>query len=347
MSLSPAHIVAPHRPIRLHSIVYDSDHCKPVIKVNTMKVCIFGSGGVGGYFGARLAQSGMDVTFISRGKHREQMLEKGLKVSSICGDCMLENVHAIENPANAAPYDLALVGVKAWQVTDAAKQLKGALSPDGVAIPLQNGIEAPDRLAAVLGEDHALAGLCGLVSFLEAPGHIQHVGIDPFIRIGEKDGTRSKRVEELAAQLDQADGMTVTAPEDIRVALWLKFIFIVGMSGIGSITRAPIGVSREYPETRKILEACITEAYDVGCAKGVSLPPDAVERTLKNISNSPPAVTASMQRDIIDGKPSELFDQNQAVSRFGKQEGVATPINDFISAALQPLEDRARGKVEF
>ncbi len=312
-----------------------------------MKVCIFGSGGVGGYFGARLAKAGMDVTFVARGAHHTAMSENGLKLTSICGDLFLDGVNSVEAPADNAPYDIVILAVKAWQVEDAAVTLKDTLSVNGVVIPLQNGVEAPDILANVLGEAQVLTGLCGIVSFLKEPGHVHHIGIEPFIQIGERNGLQSNRVESVAAALNVAQGMKVTVPDDIRLALWKKFLFIVAMSGIGSITRAPIGITRENVETRKLMVDCVNEVYEVGLAHGIALPSDAVDRTMAMIDAAPPEATASMQRDIMQGKPSELYNQNDAVTRFGDAVGIPTPVNNVITAALLPLERKSRGLIEF
>ena len=312
-----------------------------------MKVCMFGSGGVGGYFGARLVQAGVDVTFVARGKHRSTMLNSGLRVSGISGDLHLQSVTVVEDPKENGPYDLVFLAVKAWQVEDAAKKLIGTLSDSASVVPLQNGVEAPEQLAQLLGEEKSLIGLCGIVSFLKEPGQIFHAGLDPFIQIGELDGTSGKRVDNIIALLNSAAGLTATAPEDVRVSHWLKFIFIVTMSGIGSVTRAPIGITREDTEIRKLMEECANEVYSVGCAHGIALPSDAVERTMNTIDSAPAEATASMQRDIMADKPSELYSQNAAVVRLGKSVNVDTPVNKFISTALVPLENRARGLLEF
>jgi len=312
-----------------------------------VKVCVFGSGGVGAYFGACLARAGVDVTFIARGAHLAVMQSSGLKVSGISGEFHLPTVCAVETPMENAPYELVIVAVKAWQVEEAALTLKDTLSDNAMVIPLQNGVEAPDQLAKILGEDRVLTGLCGIVSYLKESGHVYHAGIEPYIQIGERVGAGGDRIDRVLELLKKAEGVTVTAPDDIQVSYWLKFMFIVTMSGIGSITRAPIGVTREHLDTRALMQQCVTEVYTVGCAHGVSLPSDAVERIMKMIMAAPAAATASMQRDIIAGKPSELFFQNTAVTRLGTAVGVETPINQFISSALAAQESRARGQVEF
>jgi len=312
-----------------------------------MKVCIYGAGGVGSYFGARFSQAGFDVTFVARGRNYTALKERGLSLTGMSGELHIKTVNVVENPMDCAPCDIVVVAVKAWQVNETANALAGTLAENGVVIPLQNGVEAPGQLATVLGDDSVLAGLCGIVVYLKEPGHVHHVGVEPFIQIGERAGPPTKRIHELVAKLGCAEAVKVSAPEDMPVALWMKFLFIVAMSGVGAVTRAPIGITRENPETRSLLEACIRETYEVGCAAGVSLPDDAPDKIMKMIDASPAEATTSMQRDIADGFPSELYNQNEAVVRLGSANGVATPVNKLISASLLPLEQRARGIVDF
>ncbi len=312
-----------------------------------MKVCVYGSGGVGAYFGARLVESGADVTFIARGENLGVMQNAGLKVSGVSGPLHLQNVQVDNNPSRNAPYNLVIVAVKAWQVKEAGAALKGLLAENATVVPLQNGVEASDELAGILGEPAVVTGICGIVSFLKAPGHVYHAGVDPFIKIGERDGSASTRVSEVVEFLNHANGVTASVPDDIRVAYWLKFMFIVTMSGIGSVTRAPIGICRQNPEIRSIMRECATEVLMVARACGIPLQSDSVGNTMKMLDDAPAEATASMQRDIVAGKPSELHYQNSAVSRLGKRFGVATPVNDFISAVLKPQEDRARSETEF
>ncbi len=312
-----------------------------------MKICIFGAGGVGGYFGGRLAEAGEDVHFVARGAHAEAMRKHGLTVSSVGGDVKLDSVNVIQSPRSAGPFDIVLVGVKAWQVIEAAESIKGSVADYGVVIPLLNGVEASEQLVSVLGPDNVVEGLCGIVAYIEQPGHINHVGLDPFIQLGERDGSSSARLAEVVSLFNRAKGITASLPEDMRVALWRKFLFIVAMSGVGAVTRAPIGVSRSIPATRKLLIGCVTEAATVGRALGVPLPDDIVDGVMKVVDGAPAEATASMQRDIASGKPSELATQNAAVVRLGTEVNIDTPINEFISAALTPLERRARGDVSF
>lgn len=310
-----------------------------------MRLAIMGSGGVGGYFGARLAEAGHEVTFIARGEHLAAMRREGLSVSSIEGDLHLSRVSATDDPHEVGIVDTVLVAVKAWQVMEAAEAIRPLVGPETLVVPLENGVEAADTLAEALGEPHVLEGLCGILAWKAAPGHIKHAGVSPFVRFGERDNRKSQRCERLKAAFDATRGVTTEIPDNIQAAVWSKFLFICAMSGIGSITRAPIGVTRRLPETRVMIQQVLTEIAAVARARGVALPEDAEARALGFIDALPEASTASMQRDIMAGRPSELSSQNGAVVRLGREAGVDTAVNALIHAALLPQEREARGAV--
>ncbi|MBE0612723.1 MAG: 2-dehydropantoate 2-reductase [Burkholderiales bacterium] len=312
-----------------------------------MRIAIFGSGGVGGYFGARLAQAGEEVIFIARGEHLKAMQGHGLRVDSLAGNFSLDTVNATDKPDEVGEVDAILVGVKAWQVPEAAEAMRPLVGKNTFIVPLQNGIEAPSKLAAVVGEGHVLGGLCGLISFLVEPGHIRHAGAEPFIAFGELDNRVSDRVKKLQGAIDKAEGAKANVPSDINVAMWDKFMFVAAWSGVGAITRSPLGTFRSQPESREMLGQALTETYEVAQARGVRLALDSVNAMIARYDKLPEAGTASMQRDIMAGRPSELEQQNGAVVRLGKEAGVETPINSFIYHSLLPMERRARGEIQF
>jgi 2-dehydropantoate 2-reductase len=311
-----------------------------------MRIAVFGSGGVGGYFGGRLAQAGEDVVFIARGDHLKAMLKQGLRVDSVNGDFLVKPVQATDDPAQVGIVDVVLVCVKAWQVPDAAEAIRPMVGPDTVALPLQNGLEALAQLAAVLGNQHVLGGLCGLSTFIVGPGHIRHAGADPFIKFGELDNRPSDRVEGLRQAFDRASGLAVEIPPDIQVALWMKFLFITVWSGVGAVTRTPLGVWRSLPETRQMAESALQEIITVARAREIALPDNAMSTIMNMYDSFPPDITSSMQRDIAEGRPSELDAQIGAVVRFGKEVDVVTPLNNFIYATLLPAELQARGELQ-
>jgi 2-dehydropantoate 2-reductase len=311
-----------------------------------MRIAIFGSGSVGGYFGGRLAQAGEDVVFIARGEHLKAMLKSGLRVDSVNGNFVVEPVQATDDPSAIGTVELVIVGVKAWQVPEAAEAMRPIIGPETVVLPLQNGLEAPEKLAEAIGGQHVLGGLCGLFCYVAGSGHIVHAGTDPFVKFGELDNQRSQRVERLLDMFKSA-GVTAVIPPDIRVAMWMKFLTITAWSGMGAVTRAPAGIWRSLPQTRRMAEQSLQEIIAVAAAHDVALPENALETTMAIYDGLVPASTASLQRDVMQGRPSELDAQVGAVVRFGQQADVATPLNIFIYNSLLPMELRARGELQF
>ena len=307
-----------------------------------MRIAVIGVGGVGGYFGGRLAHGGADVVFIARGATLEALRTRGLRVDSIKGDFIVERPNATDDPASVGKVDAVFVTVKTWQVPAAAGTLKPMVGNDTMVVPLENGIDAPEQLANVLGREHVLGGLCGIVSFIAAPGHIRHIGAEPFVMFGELDNRRSTRVERLR-EVCAAAGLQADIPPDIHHALWSKFVFIAPMSGIGAATRVPVGVWRSMLETRQLATSAIREMVSVALAQGVDLGGEAaVDRTLARYDGLPPDATSSLQRDLMEGRPSELDAQLGAVVRLGRAAGVATPVCEALLALLLPQELASR-----
>jgi 2-dehydropantoate 2-reductase len=311
-----------------------------------MRVAVFGTGGVGAYFGARLAEVGNEVAFIARGDHLDAIRAHGLRVDSVLGDMLVKPVTASDSATGVGPVDVVLLGVKTWQVASVAPELKPLLGPETLVVPLQNGVETADLLTAELGAHHVAGGVCGGICFIVAPGHVKHIGGVTFIKFGELDRTKSVRVERLRAEFAKAK-VDASVPDDIRVALWEKLVLVVPFGGLGAVSRAPIGVLTKTPETRALLAAGMREIAAVAAAQGVRLPPGTLERTLAMLDRTTPAGTSSLQRDIAAGKPSELDAWTGAVVRLGAAAGVPTPLHTFIYAALLPLERRARGEAAF
>lgn len=301
---------------------------------------------MGGYFGGRLAKAGNDVVFVARGAMLEALRTNGLRVESPLGDITLPRVNATSDPASVGPVDAVFVTTKAWQVTEAAQQISGMIGPQTVVVPLQNGVEAYDQLVAVLGPEHVLGGMCHVIAMVEAPGAIRHLGFDPLITIGEWNNEQTPRLARLVECL-RAAGLETRVPDNIQVALWEKFEFIASFGGVGGVTRAPAGVIRSLPETRSLLERAMQEIVGLARACGVPVADESVATTMKFIDSLPPAGTASMQRDLIAGRPSELEAQSGAVVRLGRARGFSTPVHEFVYNALLPSELRARGKISF
>lgn len=306
-----------------------------------MRVAMYGVGGAGGYFGARLAQAGVDVVFVARGEHLRAMRERGLRLVAADGDVTIHPVRVGDDPARLGPADVVFFAVKTWQLEDAARAAAPMLAPDGFVVPLQNGVEAPGVLAGVLGPERVLGGTCGTISRVSEPGVITSIGRVNFVSFGELDDRPSERTAALEAVFERA-GVKAVVPPSIHTAMWEKFMFVATMGGIGAVTRAPIGITRALPETRELAVSSMREIAAVAAARGIALPEDAIERTMALVDGLSPDGTASLQRDIIDGRPSELDAWCGAVVRLGREAGVATPVNDFFYACLLPQERAAR-----
>jgi 2-dehydropantoate 2-reductase len=311
-----------------------------------MRIAVFGSGGIGGYFGGRLAQAGEDVTFIARGDHLKALRSSGLRVDSINGDFHLPSVKATADPREAGKVDLVMLGVKAWQVPEAAEAILPLLDEGTFVLPLQNGVEAAGQLVEKLGAGKVLGGLCQIVSFIAGPGHIRHPAFEPYVAFGELDNRISPRVERLF-EVFRRTPTKVEIPPDIHAALWKKFLFISAYSGVGSIVRAPAGILRSNAGTRSMIDAAMREVLAVARARGITLTDEVVEKAMSSIDSLPEGATSSMQRDILAGRPSELEAQNGAVVRLGGKAGVPTPVNGFLYTCLEPQELRARGDLQF
>ena len=312
-----------------------------------MRFAIVGSGGVGGYFGARLEQGGHEVAFLARGAHLATMRRDGLSVRSVAGDYTVSNPRAADDPTMLGEADVVLVAVKTWQLEAIMPEIPPLLGKDTVVLPLLNGVEATGELARHLGAERVLTGLCGIFAFIEAPGVIQHQGVDPFIRLGEPDNGQSERVARIADILDAAPGMKAEVPDDIRVALWEKFLFVAPSGTVGAACRAPFGVMRTLAEVRALIRSAMEEIRDVGQELGVALDDGVVAKGLNGLDNAPAEGTASMQRDIMEGRRSELEAQPGAVVRLAERTGVSTPVNRMLYHLLLPQERRARGEIVF
>ena len=312
-----------------------------------MRIAIVGVGAVGGYFGGRLAEAGHDVVFVARGETLTRLRTHGLQVSSAFGDFAVAHPRVVGDPNEERPVDVVLLAVKAQHVREAARFLAPLVGSDTAVIPLQNGIEAPNLLAEILGPEHVLGGLCKIFSTRIAPARIQHAGFKPALIFGELGKANAERVELIRSALELANGMRVVTPDDIEAALWEKFLFVTPLGGVGAVARAPAGVLRKVPETRRMLRAAMEEIAALARKRNIALSGDAPDRAFEIIDALPAGAIPSMQRDVMAGEPSELEYQTGAVVRYGEESGVPTPVNFAIYAALLPSELRAGGKLAF
>jgi 2-dehydropantoate 2-reductase len=300
-----------------------------------MRIAVFGAGGVGGFFGGRLAHAGEDVTFIARGEHLRAIKAGGLKVESPSGDFVVFPAKATDDVTEVGEVDLVILGVKAWQVPEAAHEMKPLAGSRTTVLPLQNGVDAVSQLVAELGSDRVIGGLCRIVSFVVGPGHIRHAGFTPSIIIGELDNRRTARTDTIEQVFKNA-GLEISVAADIQVALWTKFLFIASFSGVGAMANAPAGVVRSDPKWRSHLLNAMEEIYALAHARGIKLPANSMDTVMASVDGLPEDATSSMQRDIAAGKPSELESQNGAVVRMAREAGIDVPTHTLIYQALKP-----------
>ena len=300
-----------------------------------MKIAIMGTGGVGGYYGGLLAQTGQDVTFIARGAHLAAICAKGLQVKSILGDFLVSPAKATDNPAEIGPVDLVLFTTKTYHTDEAAQVIRPLVGKNTIVLSLQNGVDAAERIGAAVGMEHLLGGATWLSAAIEAPGVIGLYRQFRRIALGELNGQTTLRLESVYNAL-KATGATVELCESILSVLWTKFVFIAAVSAMGSLTRATFGEYRAVPEARAVLTEALNEVAAVARAKGVTLDPDVVDKTLAFIDNSAPNIKPSMQRDVETARVSELESMVGIVVRLGIELGVPTPVMRFAYAMLKP-----------
>jgi 2-dehydropantoate 2-reductase len=300
-----------------------------------MKIAIFGSGGVGGYFGGKLAASGEDVTFLARGAHLAAMQHEGLHITSPLGDVHLPKVQATDRPQAVGPVDVVLFTVKLYDVDASAATLAPLIGPNTVVITLQNGVDAMDRVAKHVGPDHVAGGAAYIVVVIDKPGHLRHTGGQNLV-FGERDGRRSDRLVAFESAGQRA-GFGAKASSEMETDLWIKFVRLSAWSGMTAVTRSSMGVLRSDPALFEMMMKATDEAVAVGRARGVNLPPDIVESTRAMIPNFPDSSKSSMLEDLERGRRLELPWLSGAVVRIGREVGVPTPIHQFITTVLTPF----------
>lgn len=312
-----------------------------------MRIAVVGAGGVGGLLAGLLSRAGHEVAVLARGAQLEALRANGLAIESPLGTFTARFSSVSADPAALGPADAVLVAVKAWQVAEIAPSLAPLLARGGVAVPLQNGVEAAGRLAAALGEERVAGGIIHVLSWIDAPGRVKHVGMVPRLTMGERGpraGRESPRLDALAAALRGAGVDAVVVP-DVEVATWEKFLLIEPWGSVSAAARAPIGVVRSVPETRALLRAAMEEIATLARTRGVALPADAVSRVLSIADGVPAEGTASMQRDIGAGRPSELNEQTGSVVRLAREANVPVPVHATLYSALLPQDLAARGTI--
>lgn len=306
-----------------------------------MRVAVVGAGGLGGLLGGLLARAGIEVAFLARGESLRALQREGLQVASPLGDFGIHPVVASADPVALGRADVVLVAVKAWQVSGIAPTLPPLLKQDSTVVPLQNGVEAADQLRAALPAEAVVGGICHVLSMVDKPARIVHKGIPPLITFGELNGSVTRRLEVIAEAFRGA-GIKMALSANIRADLWEKLLFVEPLGSIGAVTRASVDVFRSVPETRAMLVEAMREVERVSGSLGIRLRAEAVEKSIDRADALPVGSTASMHRDIVEGRPSELEQQTGAVVRFASEARTAAPVHAWLRSALLPQDLQAR-----
>jgi 2-dehydropantoate 2-reductase len=307
-----------------------------------VQIVFIGAGGIGGYFGGRLAAAGCDVAFLARGRHAQALREQGLRITSPLGDLHLPSVTVADDPAALPRADLIVFTVKLPDAQAAAAQLPALMGPQTVVLPLQNGVDIAEILARHVGAPAVAQGIAYIATRIASPGCIEHGGDFARLRFGALQPAQAPVLERFLALCNDA-GIDAAMPGDIRLAVWEKFVFLVGLSGLTALTRQPVGVVRADPELRRLLHAVMAEATALGRAEGVALPEDFADQRLAFVDTLPHGMKASMLHDLEAGRPLELPWLAAAVVRRSAARGLEAPVNRFIAAALGPLARGAGG----
>ena len=300
-----------------------------------MRVAVIGTGGVGGYFGGRLAQAGHDVTFVARGRHLAALRERGLVLESGLGNAVIRNATFTDDVAAIAPCDVVMLCVKLWDVEAAAPTVAPLVAKGGVVIPFQNGVDASDVLQRVLGAPRVLGGVAYIAATIRDMGVIAHTGTMARLVVGALAGGNAQ-IAAAFRDACAAAGVSVELADDIQRALWEKFCFLAAMSGCTALARQPIGVIRADPDLRAAFEAAMREAWTLGRARSVALADDYVERQMTFTDGLPAAMRTSMLNDLVAGKRLEAPWLSGAVARMAAESGTAAPVSATFYAAMKP-----------
>jgi len=300
-----------------------------------MRIAVVGTGGIGGPYGASLAKAGADVTFVARGAHLAAIRENGLRVEGDRGETHIRPAQATDDIAGIGSVDFVLFCVKLWDVEIAGEQLRAILGPKTAVVPLQNGVDAAERLIPILGHEAVMGGTAFVTGTIVEPGVIRQTGTYQRMTFGELDGRTSERGQRLR-DLCEAAGFEGVLSPDIRVPIWEKFLLLVPAAGLNALTRVPLGRWRDDPDLVALYEAALRETVEVGLAEGVRLPPDSVNKGMALMRSMPPHHMTSTGNDLLRGNRLELPWFAGKVVELGRHHGIPTPVNGFIYAALKP-----------
>ncbi len=299
-----------------------------------MKIAMMGSGGVGGLFGGRLAKAGYDVTFVARGSHLAAMRDQGLTIENAPqGDLHVPGVKVTDDPASIGPVDLVILSVKLWDTEAAARQIAPIVGPHTAVLSLQNGVIKDDIMRRAFGDKAVMGGVCYVATHISKPGTIHQTGTMQRIVVGEYDGSKSKRAQDLHAALVKS-GVTAELSDDVRRSIWEKYVFLVGLSATTTSMRSTLGPIRTNPQTRGFLHDVIREVVAVGRAHGVALPEDYADNRMAFGDSLPADMTSSMHHDLEKGNRLEVEWLSGGVVRLGKEKGIPTPCNRAVCDIL-------------
>jgi 2-dehydropantoate 2-reductase len=303
-----------------------------------MKIAVMGSGGVGGYFGARLAAAGNDVTFVARGAHLEAMRRNGLRLDSEIGNLHLDPVNVVADAAEIQAADAIIFAVKMRDTESAAESLRTLVGKGATIFTFQNGVESAERIGRIVGPGKVVEGAARIASHIPEPGVIKQIGKFAILEFGEANGKPSPRTTAFHAACVAA-GITATLSSNISRTIWAKFAMLAPVAGMTALTRGPIGPVRANAESRALLQAAVGEAVALGIALNKGLEPEDAGKTMKLIDGLPKEMTASMCHDLLAGKPIEIAGLSGAVARLARGQGMLAPTHAFIAAALAPFTD--------
>ncbi|HKJ63326.1 MAG TPA: 2-dehydropantoate 2-reductase [Hyphomicrobiales bacterium] len=299
-----------------------------------MRIAIMAAGGVGGYFGGRLAAAGHSVHFLARGAHLAAMRKSGLRIESPLGNLHIQDVAVTDDPVVIGPVDAILFAVKLWDTDQAAEACNPLLGPETLVVPLQNGVSSMDVLTRHLGEEYVAGGVAHIAAVIAAPGLIRHSGTMARLTVGERDGRRSARIDALLAALKDA-GIDHAYADDITRVIWEKFVFLSALSGLTTLCRQAIGPIRSDPDARALFEGAIGETAAVARAVGVKLADNAEVKTMQFTDGLPDGMKASMLHDLENGRRLELPWLSGEVVRLGRKRGIPTPVHSAVYGALK------------
>jgi 2-dehydropantoate 2-reductase len=300
-----------------------------------MRIAIVGAGGIGGIYGASLAKAGADVSFVARGAHLAAMQANGLRIEGDRGETHIQPAQATDDPAGIGIVDYVIFCVKLWDVESAGAAIKPIIGPQTAVIPQQNGVDAHERLIPILGREAVMGGTAWVTGSIVAPGVIRQTGTYQRLIFGELDGSMSARGQRFA-DLCAAAGFEGDFSPNVLVPVWEKFLGIVPLSSVNSLTRVPLGIYREDPELWALCEASLKETIAVGRAEGVALPPDSVGKVLAQLRSMPPHHMTSMCNDLLRGNRLELPWFAGKVVELGRKHHIPTPVTSLLHAALKP-----------